>query len=70
MVFLISGGEDRASERLADVTEATQLANHDSNDLKEPRLGFSLPVAFIPLQPDYLPMVRCCSEGLGLINKS
>lgn len=55
MVFLISGGEDRASERLADVTEATQLANHDSNDLEEPRLRLSLPVAFIALQPDYLP---------------
>lgn len=69
MVFLISGCEDRASERLADVTEATQLAN-DSNDLRVPRSGFSLPVAFRPLQPNYLPTTRCYSEGLGLIKKS
>ena len=55
MVFFISRCEDRASEGLAHVTEAIQLVNHDSNDLKTPRPGFSLPVAFRPLQPDYLP---------------
>lgn len=43
VVFFISRCEERASVGLAHVTEAIQLVNHDSNDLKTPRPGFSLP---------------------------
>lgn len=65
VVFFISRCEDRASERLAHVTEAIQLVNHDSDDLKMPRPGFSLPVVFRSLQPDYLPTGKVLPRGSG-----
>lgn len=67
MALPISRCGDQASKNLADVTEATQLANN-CNCLTAPRPLFST-CGLWALQPNHLPSARCCSEGLGLVNE-